>query len=213
MNPPSRPDQPWTHTGAVLAGGAGRRMGRPKHELVLPTGRTMLETVATVLGEVCARVVVVGEVETALPRVLDLRPDQGPLGGIEALLASGLDSEYLVCPCDVPLVTASLLTRLVETPQAPASVFQLEGDDGFFPLPARISAGLLDRVRAHLHAQKRAVHRLVGSIDAEVIPLGSAEARQLANANTRQEYEAISRAWTRPGDDETVDPAPSGQGM
>jgi molybdopterin-guanine dinucleotide biosynthesis protein A len=203
----------WPHTGAVLAGGAGRRMGRPKHDLKLPDGRSMLETVAAVLGAVCARVVVVGEVETSLPRVMDLRPDQGPLGGIEALLASGLDDQYLVCPCDVPLVTGALLMRLVETPEAAASVFRLEGDDAFVPLPARISARVLVRVRALLDAQQRAVHRLVSSIDAEVIPLASAQARQLANANTRQEYEAISRAWARTGDDEAGGPAPGGQGM
>ena len=47
MQPASRPDaEPWPHTGAVLAGGAGRRMGRSKHDLVLPDGRTMLEVVA-----------------------------------------------------------------------------------------------------------------------------------------------------------------------
>ncbi|MHC4141584.1 MAG: hypothetical protein ACYSUF_06770, partial [Planctomycetota bacterium] len=46
-------------------------MGRPKPELKLPDGRTMLEVVAGVLGDVCARVVVAGDVETGMQRVAD----------------------------------------------------------------------------------------------------------------------------------------------
>jgi molybdopterin-guanine dinucleotide biosynthesis protein A len=186
---------PWPHTGVVLAGGASRRMGRPKHELKLPDGRTMLEVVVGVLREVCARVVVTGDIETDFQRVADLRPDQGPLGGIEAILASGLDTQYLVCPCDVPLVTGPLLQRLTGPADGGATVFQTEGEDSFRPLPARISGDLLETVAALLDEQKRAVRRLLGSIGTTVITLGPGESRLLANVNTLQEYEAITRAW------------------
>jgi molybdopterin-guanine dinucleotide biosynthesis protein A len=188
---------PWPHTGVVLAGGASRRMGRPKHELKLPDGRTMLEVVAGVLREVCARVVVTGDIETDLQRVVDLRPDQGPLGGIEAILASGLDAQYLVCPCDMPLVTGPLLQRLTGPADGGATVFQIEGEDSVRPLPARISADLLETVAALLDAQQRAVHRLMGSIETEVVTITPAECGHLANVNTLQEYEAITRAWAR----------------
>ena len=141
MQPATRPEAgPWPHTGVVLAGGASRRMGRPKHELKLPDGRTMLEVVTEALREVCARVVVTGDMEIGLQRVADLRPDQGPLGGIEAILASGLDAQYLVCPCDMPLVTGTLLQRLTGPADGGATVFQIEGEDSVRPLPARISS-------------------------------------------------------------------------
>jgi molybdopterin-guanine dinucleotide biosynthesis protein A len=187
----------WPHTGAVLAGGASRRLGRPKHELKLPDGRTMLEVVAGVLGEVCAQVVVVGDVETGLPRVVDLRPDQGPLGGIEALLASGLDSQYLVCPCDLPLITGALLRRLTGPSEAGATVFRIEGEEALLPLPVRVSADLLETVGAHIEAQQRAVRRLLGAVGCEVVTLAPDEARRLANVNTIEEFEAVSRAWPR----------------
>jgi len=188
---------PWPHTGVVLAGGASRRMGRPKHELKLPDGRTMIEVVAGALREVCARVVVTGDIETGLQRVADLRPDQGPLGGIEAILASGLDAQYLVCPCDMPLVTGPLLQRLTGPAEGGATVFQIEGEDSVRPLPARISGDLLEAVAARLDAQQRAVHRLMSSIETEVVTLAPAEGEQLANVNTLQEYEAVTRAWPR----------------
>jgi molybdopterin-guanine dinucleotide biosynthesis protein A len=199
MQPPTGHEPgPWPHTGAVLAGGASRRMGRPKHDLILPDGTTMLEAVAGALGAVCPRVVVAGDVETGFRRVADLRPDQGPLGGIEAILASGLDSQYLVCPCDMPLVTGPLLRRLTGASEASATVFRIEGEDSIRPLPARISSDLLETVRALLKEQQRAVRRFMSSIEAEEITLAPAEAAQLANVNTLQEYEALRRAWAGP---------------
>ncbi len=184
------PDR-WPHTGAVLAGGAGRRMGRRKDSLPLPDGRTMLAAVAAVLAETCRDVVVVGDAETPMTRIEDLRPAQGPLGGIEALLASNLDTHYLVCPCDVPLLTATLLRRLTVATGAVATVFHVDGEPDFWPLPARISAEALDDVRGHLDGGRRAVHELVRALDPEVIALPRDDARALANVNTPADYEAL----------------------
>jgi molybdopterin-guanine dinucleotide biosynthesis protein A len=52
-------------------------------------------------------------------------------------------------------------------------------------------------VAALLDEQKRSVRGLVGSIGTTVITLAPGEAGQLANVNTLQEYEAITRAWPR----------------
>ncbi len=180
----------WPHTGAVLAGGAGRRMGRRKDTLALPDGRTMLAAVHSVLGEVCQRVVVVGDAETDLPRIDDLRPGQGPLAGIEALLAMGDDTEYLICPCDLPLITPSMLRRLTE-PGPVATVFQVEGEPDFWPMPVRVSVHALDAVRSHLDAGRRAVHDLVRELSPEVITVSREEAAALANVNTPDDYERL----------------------
>ena len=181
----------WPHTGAVLAGGAGRRMGRRKDSLPLPGGRTMLAVVHSVLSEVCESVVVVGDAETDLPRIEDLRPGQGPLGGIEALLATGDDTQYLVCPCDLPLITPSVLRRLTE-PGPVATVFQVEGEADFWPMPVRVSVQALGAVRAHLDGGRRAVHDLVRALEPEVINVSREEAAALANVNTPDDYERLS---------------------
>ncbi len=180
----------WPHTGAVLAGGAGRRMGRRKDSLALPDGRTMLAVVHSVLREVCQRVVVVGDAETDLPRIEDLRPGQGPLGGIEALLATGDDTQYLVCPCDLPLITPSVLRRLTE-PGPVATVFQVEGEPDFWPMPVRVSVQALDAVRSHLDEGRLAVHDLVRELCPEVIAVSREEAAALANVNTPDDYERL----------------------
>ncbi len=181
----------WPHTGVVLAGGGSRRMGRPKHALRLADGTTMIEAVTRALAELCREVVVAGAVETPLQSIADLRPGAGPLGGIEAVLASGLDTQYLVCPCDLPLVTATILRRLTETSGAVATVFHVAGEPDYWPLPARLSATALDSIRQHLDGGQRAVHELMRTLEPEVIAVERQEAELLANINTPPDYEAI----------------------
>ena len=185
----------WPHTGAVLAGGQSRRMGRPKHALRLPDGRQMIEAVADTLADVCSSVVVVaGEASETLPgveQIADLRAGQGPLGGLEALLASGRDTEYLVCPCDLPLVSAGVLRRLTAAADAMATVLRIEGEASVEPLPARISARALDLVRSRLDRGERAVHRLMEALEPEVVLLSKAEARCLTNVNDPADYMGI----------------------
>ncbi len=195
MQPPTGHEAaPWPHTGVVLAGGASRRMGRPKHDLRLPGGKTMLEAVAAALGAVCAQVVVAGDVETGLRRIADLRPGQGPLGGLEAILAGGLDTQYLVCPCDVPLVTPVLLARLTAPSERPATVYRVEGEPDFWPLPVRIAAEALDVARSRLDRGQRAVHDFVRALHPDIVAVSKEDAHLLANINTPEDY-----ARLRPG--------------
>ncbi len=185
----------WRHTGAILAGGASTRIGSPKHALALPDGSTMIEAVAAALSSVCDQLVVVGEAD-ALPdltHIVDLRSAQGPLGGIEALLASGIDTQYLVCPCDVPFVTSELFSALLRPSQAAATVLHLEGSEQIEPLPARISVEAIDATEHLLNEGRRAVHQLMKAIDVEEVPAPKAWSKLLTNVNTPQEYAALAQ--------------------
>ena len=191
MAEPSR----WPHTGAILAGGASTRIGSPKHALSLPDGSTMIEAVATALGAVCERLVVVGEAD-ALPdlaHIVDLRSAQGPLGGIEALLASDIDTQYLVCPCDLPFATSELFSALLRPTQATATVLRLDGSEQIEPLPARISAEALDATKRLLDEGRRAVFQLMEAMNVEEIPAPNAWSKLLTNVNTPQEYAALAQ--------------------
>ncbi|MHC4108401.1 MAG: molybdenum cofactor guanylyltransferase, partial [Planctomycetota bacterium] len=149
---------------------------------------------------VCSTVVVLGgEAAETLPgveHIADLREAQGPLGGLEALLASGRDTEYLVCPCDLPLVTAGVLRRLTAAADAMATVFTIEGERAIQPLPARISASALDLVRSRLDRGERAVHRLMEALEPEVVPLSKSDAKYLTNVNDPSDYTSVSEALT-----------------
>ncbi|MCH8822593.1 MAG: molybdenum cofactor guanylyltransferase [Planctomycetes bacterium] len=187
----------WPHTGAILAGGKSSRIGSPKHALKLPNGLTMIETVAAAMRQVCDRIVVVSSFETLddVKHIADLRDDQGPLAGIEALLASGMDTHYLVCPCDLPFVNGELLRALTKSSSAAATVLSIEGFDDRLPLPARISVAALDNVRELLDAGRRAVFRLMQKIDVEEVGAVKEWFKLLANVNTLADYEKAVREF------------------
>jgi molybdopterin-guanine dinucleotide biosynthesis protein A len=192
--------------GAILAGGRSTRMGGPKHALRLPDGRTMIEHVAGALAAACPQLVIVDNgiddaralVRGADCRVEDLRPGEGPLAGVEALLASGLAERYLVVPCDMPLITAADLRLLEETPHdCPAAVFRVQGEHDPRPLPILLEARALPVVRELLDAGERSMRRLVERTGAASVPFPSAAAEHLANINTREEFDRLLEGLDR----------------
>lgn len=107
----------------VLAGGGGRRLGRPK-PLVRLEGRPLIGYVLEAVLETVERVVVVvsrdisSEVEEELPRgvevVEDMQEGRGPLMGLYTGFRA-LKSRYaLVLPCDSPFLNIDLLRHLLD---------------------------------------------------------------------------------------------------
>jgi molybdenum cofactor guanylyltransferase len=109
--------QPEQATGAILAGGASRRMGRDKAGLVLD-GETLLARAVRRLRPVVREVIVVGPPERSLlvpdVRVVpDDRPGQGPLGGVYTALGAASTDRVFVMACDMPFVQTDLVRCLL----------------------------------------------------------------------------------------------------
>lgn len=102
--------------GLVLAGGAGRRFGRPKATVVLD-GRTLVERAVEMLAARCGRVVVVGRSGVPLPVtfVLDRPGPDCPLNALATGLAAVGADEVLVLACDLP-AAGPVLDRLLAAP-------------------------------------------------------------------------------------------------
>ena len=108
-----------TLSGAVLAGGASRRMGRDK-ALVEVDGVPMAGRVAAALRDAgAAEVLAVGGDAEALARlgltpVADRWPGEGPLGGIVTALHAAAHDVVAVLACDLPFVTGEAITAIVD---------------------------------------------------------------------------------------------------
>lgn len=120
--------------GAILAGGAGTRLGGVSKATLELDGRPLAAHVATVLGEVCDRVAIVCKPDTALPELPGIErwnePEEPrhPLTGIVHALEHA-DGPVLVCATDMPWVTADACRSLLDAaPGSPAAVAVADGE-------------------------------------------------------------------------------------
>jgi molybdenum cofactor guanylyltransferase len=112
--------------GAILAGGAGRRIGGSKAARML-AGRPLAAYPAAALAAVCDRVTLVGKPGDELPELpavelWDGEPPEPrhPATGIAYALERAGES-VLVCACDMPFVTAGDCRRLIDAAVAGAA--------------------------------------------------------------------------------------------
>jgi molybdopterin-guanine dinucleotide biosynthesis protein A len=124
--------------GAILAGGAGERLGGGSKAAAPLAGRPMAAYPAAALAEVCELVAIVCKPDTELPELPGVErwdepaEPRHPLTGIVHALERASES-VLVCAADMPFVTADACRSLVTSPSAatagdgPAAVVAIAG--------------------------------------------------------------------------------------
>jgi molybdopterin-guanine dinucleotide biosynthesis protein A len=109
-------------SGYVLAGGRSSRMGTDKALLRL-AGKPLIEHAVTKLRRICADVhILSGNPALApyAPRVPDLHPGCGPIGGMESALTHSSHHWNLFLPVDLPFLPAAFLDAWVRNTLADA---------------------------------------------------------------------------------------------
>ncbi len=162
--------------GAVLAGGASRRMGRDKAALPV-AGRPMIERAVAALAAGCHEVVVVtarDQTPDGGCRVVpDRRPSCGPLGGLETALAEARDGGYdavAVLAVDLPLVDAQGVEALLAAREADVPVAASRtGIPPFEPLCAVYPVGVLGTATRLLDEGERAARALFETLGGRVV--------------------------------------------
>lgn len=97
--------------GAVLAGGASRRMGTDKADVEI-SGSTLLDRVTSAVAEVTDRVVVLGGQREGYETWPDEAPGSGPLAGLATALSRMTEDRALVVAVDNAFVQAGTLAHL-----------------------------------------------------------------------------------------------------
>ena len=162
------PGPPFPHvTGAILAGGSSRRLGRDKVTLEFG-GKPLVRWVAEALGPAVAELWLVtnhplNHLSMGLPLVTDLVPFQGPVGGLATALFYARTPWVLLTSADTPFLTPGLAAALAGAADKltrPALVCRT--DRGLEPFPGLYAVRLLSRAQDFLKEQKNFMGFLEG---------------------------------------------------
>jgi molybdopterin-guanine dinucleotide biosynthesis protein A len=185
-------------SGAVLAGGLGLRMGRPKVELHVH-GEPLLLRQLRLLAEagveerwVClsAGQVPPGFLPGDTGILTDTRPGLGPLSGLERALQSATRPFVLVLAIDLPHLSADFLRTLLERcREGRGCVPRVRGR--FEPLAAVYPASAWTAVNRRLDRDELSLQPLV----TELVSQGALEVLDLSASQ-----ESLLLNWNRPGD-------------
>ncbi len=192
-------------TGFVLAGGASRRMGQSKPNLVLGY-ETMLQRQIRLLRSVSHSVAVLGPPTSfpglEVPVFPDEWPSRGPLGGLYTGLQHTHTEYNLFLSCDLPFMVARFLhyvcQRALEV-QADVAVPESR-EHRYQPLCAVCRRRALHAVRASLAAGENKVSRFFSRVRCFVLTWEETAragflSRIFDNMNTREEYEKALRSY------------------
>jgi len=149
--------------GAVLAGGASRRMGEPKAMLDL-AGKPLIAHAVESVAAAGLETIVVAKPDSPVPPlgvpVLDEPAEpRHPLTGIVAALRYAEARPVVVIACDMPLVPPALIAALARLDD-PVAVVRI--GDGIEPLLARYSPSVEPALMASLRVGDSLRHAVAG---------------------------------------------------
>jgi molybdopterin-guanine dinucleotide biosynthesis protein A len=188
--------------GFVLVGGQSSRMGRDKARLQY-NFHLLVEDVARRVENVAGQVALIGDPprysDLNFDIFPDLRPSAGPLGGIEAALASKRGELNLITGCDMPgLDTNWLRTLLLHARTSTAKCILTRDRSGkLHPLCAVYRAACLPVVQRALDGARLKLLDVVAELEPDILDSDV----DLVNINTPEDW---SR-WLRNGTNQVLE--------
>lgn len=180
--------------GLVLAGGHSRRMQRDK-ALLEYGGRTQLQRAFELLApHVRASFVSVradqreDPARAAHAQIVDLQPELGPIGGIQAALHAQPQVAWLVLACDLPFLSPATLQHLIDHRDARRlATAYLSSHDGLpEPLCAIFEPAARESLDRWIATGQRCPRAWLRHSDARLLP--PTDSLALENINTPEQY-------------------------
>jgi molybdopterin-guanine dinucleotide biosynthesis protein A len=183
-------------SGAILAGGASKRIGREK--ALLPfRGKKLVAHVHERVAAVFEEVVLVTNAPGLFPflpcrMIRDRVPGKGPLSGVDAALRGARTAFVFISGCDMPFLSEDLLRLLAGRAQDCDLVLPY-GPAGPEPLCAVYGKGALPRIEEALTSGALDLAGLAQAVRTRVVPPGEVAAvdpgfRSFRNVNTPEDY-------------------------
>jgi molybdopterin-guanine dinucleotide biosynthesis protein A len=184
----------------IFVGGASRRMGGfPKGLLPDRSGSTtVIERTLRLAEQVASQVVLVGArdeyARLGYPMLADARSGTGPLGGLVTLLEHAGAGRVIGIACDMPHLTAPLLSRLASFAREGRPIVAPRETNRWSALFARYDAArVLPLARARLETTDTSLQALFHDAGAEELVLDDSERRALADWDTPDDLSAIDQ--------------------
>jgi molybdopterin-guanine dinucleotide biosynthesis protein A len=141
----------------LLTGGASRRLGVDKAQLVRPDGTTLAQHAAASLRDVCGACVEVGPGVSGLPATRESPAGAGPLAALVAgVHALSVEGPIVLLGCDYPRLDAAALRTIVRAEPATLTAIARAGDRLHY-VCARYAPDAIAAAEARFAAGERAL--------------------------------------------------------
>jgi molybdopterin-guanine dinucleotide biosynthesis protein A len=182
-------------TGIVLAGGKSTRMGSDKG-FVLWKEQPFVQHSIAALKPLVGELLIVSDHTTydtlGYKRVQDSFPEAGPLSGLYSGLKESKTEVNLVLSCDVPLITSSILEKLLAGYHKGLDALVCKADDRIMPLVALYHKNCYQVCKTLLDNGERRMMQLLDTLPKTTyIVLDDNETRHVRNINSPTELKNI----------------------
>ncbi|MFD0863671.1 molybdenum cofactor guanylyltransferase [Sungkyunkwania multivorans] len=179
-------------TGIILVGGKSTRMGSEKG-LVLLNRKPFVQHVLEAMKPLVSKIIIVGNDEVydqfGVERIDDVLLDAGPLAGLYSGLLHSKTENNLVLSCDVPIITTSLLQKLLSYRNGQKDIVQFVSNGKTMPLIATYKKRCASKCLELLNEGERRLLALTNVLKTEDIVLPEEDHWATFNINTPTELE------------------------
>ncbi|MHB8513375.1 MAG: molybdenum cofactor guanylyltransferase [Actinomycetota bacterium] len=183
------------HAGLLLTGGRSIRMGRDKASIVIG-GASLAEHAAAALRAATSKIICVGpDSGTGLPSIIDR--GEGPLiafdEGCRWLQDHGHEGPIVALACDMPFVTAEILTSMAAIRHGADAVVPI-AKGRLQPLAAIYAPAAFEHASKLIERGSRSMRDLLAHIRLEVVPASTLGANEDAfdDIDTPQDLERVT---------------------
>ena len=185
-------------TGAILAGGHGRRLGGIDKSALVVGSLSILDRQLSLLRELTPHILIVAGEAAGTPAadttvVTDRIAGAGALGGLYTALVEAPTEQVLVIACDMPFLTAPFLARLAERGNGVDAALPRD-ERGRHPLCASYDRRIAAHLKARIDRGELRVGDALAGLDVrelgpdELAPFDP-DGRLLLNVNTPADYD------------------------